>query len=199
MPRQMFNDICDALGARSEKFRLGFNGCGQPGFHTMQKVIAAVRRLAYGSPADGLGEYIRMGESTILETLGLFTRFIVEIFGLEFLRQPSQHDISRLLAQEEEGGFPGMVGSLDCMHWEWAECPVGYQGEFRGHFKKPTLILEAVASYDLWIWHAFFGMPGSCNDINVLHRCPLFDRIASGLGPEVHYIVLVEIMTWVIT
>ena len=23
-------------------------------------------------------------------------------------------------------------------------------------------------SFDLWIWHAFFGLPGSNNDINVL-------------------------------
>src|SRR5438270_623559 len=26
---------------------------------------------------------------------------------------------------------------------------------------------------DLWIWHAFFGMPGSCNDINILDRSPI--------------------------
>jgi hypothetical protein len=32
-------------------------------------------------------------------------------------------------------------------------------------------------------------MPGSCNDINVLHRSPVFDRIASGQSPEVKYTV----------
>jgi hypothetical protein len=30
------------------------------------------------------------------------------------------------------------------------------------------MILETVATHDLWIWHAYFGMPGGCNDINVL-------------------------------
>jgi hypothetical protein len=39
---------------------------------------------------------------------------------------------------------------------------------FTGRGKHPTIILEAVASFDLWIWHTYFGMPGSCNDINVL-------------------------------
>lgn len=29
----------------------------------------------------------------------------------------------------------------------------------------PTVILEAVASYDLWIWHALLGLPGALNDI----------------------------------
>nr|GEW86673.1 RNA-directed DNA polymerase, eukaryota, nucleotide-binding alpha-beta plait domain protein [Tanacetum cinerariifolium] len=54
---------------------------------------------------------------------------------------------------------------------------------------KPTIILEVVASYDLWIWHAFFGTPSSCNDINVLHRSPLFDDILSGRAPNVSYTV----------
>jgi hypothetical protein len=32
-------------------------------------------------------------------------------------------------------------------------------------------------------------MPGSCNDINVLHRSPVFDNIAAGTAPEVHFTV----------
>ena len=53
----------------------------------------------------------------------------------------------------------------------------------------PTVILEAVASHNLWIWHAFFGMPGSHNDINVLHRSPLFANLAEGRAPEVNYTI----------
>jgi hypothetical protein len=52
---------------------------------------------------------------------------------------------------------------------------------------KPTIILEAVASSDLW--HAFFGLPGSLNDINVLHRSPVFDDLALGNAPQVSYTV----------
>jgi hypothetical protein len=55
----------------------------------------------------------------------------------------------------------------------------------RGRFT--TIILEAVASKDLWIWHAFFGMPGSHNDINVLQRSPIFARLAEGQAPQVNY------------
>ncbi|XP_071739749.1 uncharacterized protein [Rutidosis leptorrhynchoides] len=38
-------------------------------------------------------------------------------------------------------------------------------------------MLEAVASYDMWIWHLFFGMDGSNNDINMLNQSPLFDSL----------------------
>ena len=58
---------------------------------------------------------------------------------------------------------------------------------YRGHKKEPTIIVEAVASKDLWIWHVFFGMLGSHNDINVLHRSPIFARLAEGQGPQVNY------------
>jgi hypothetical protein len=160
-----------------------------PGFHTIRKVTAAIWMLAYGGPTDSLDEYLRMGESTILETVGHFTRSIVQLFGNEFLRKPNNHDIVALLQVAHQRGFPRMLGSTDCMHWEWERCPTAWQGSYRGHFKKPTLILEAIASHDLWIWHAFFGLPGSCNDINVLHRSPVFDSIATGDVPPVTYVV----------
>ena len=52
---------------------------------------------------------------------------------------------------------------------------------------KPTIVLEAVASYDLWIWHAFFGAPGTMNDLNILDRSPVFDDIINGVAPEVNF------------
>ena len=82
-----------------------------------------------------------------------------------------------------------MLGRIDCMHWAWKNCPTGWQGQYSGHVQEPTIILEAVASKDRWIWHAFFGMPGSHNDINVLHRSPLFAKLAEGKAPEVHYTI----------
>ncbi|KAF5468264.1 hypothetical protein F2P56_012430 [Juglans regia] len=48
---------------------------------------------------------------------------------------------------------------------------------------------EAVASYDLWIWHAFFGLPGSHNDINVLDRSFIFSDHAQGHTPTVNYTI----------
>nr|GEV77785.1 hypothetical protein [Tanacetum cinerariifolium] len=38
-------------------------------------------------------------------------------------------------------------------------------------------MLEAVASHDLWLLHAFFGVAGADNDIIVLDNSPLFDDL----------------------
>ncbi|XP_021317734.1 uncharacterized protein LOC110435946 [Sorghum bicolor] len=148
-----------------------------------------MRMLSYGMAADTTDEYVRIAESTALDSVRHFVRAVVEVFGDEYLRHPNEADTTRLLAMGEKKGFPGMLGSIDCMHWAWKNCPYDKQGQYKGHMDKPTIILEAVASEDLWIWHAFFGMLGSHNDINVLHRSPLFDNLAEGRAPAVNFSV----------
>ncbi|GKF21492.1 ALP1-like protein, partial [Tanacetum coccineum] len=55
-----------------------------------------------------------------------------------------------------------------------------WQGQYgRGDKKYPTIMLEAVASQDLWI----YGMAGANNDINVLDNSSLFDDLLDDLSP----------------
>ena len=114
---------------------------------------------------------------------------VISAFGDTYLQRPTKEDMQRLLYVGEMRGFPGMIGSIDCMHWEWKNCPSAWAGQFSGKEGKPTIVLEAVASYDLWIWHAFFGTPGTCNDINVLDRSPVFDDVLQGVSPPVDFVV----------
>ncbi|KAL4558102.1 hypothetical protein LXL04_036298 [Taraxacum kok-saghyz] len=58
-----------------------------------------------------------------------------------------------------------------------------------GRSGSPTIILEVVADYDLWICHAYFGMPGTNNDINVLESSHLFSNLAQGIAPPTHYVI----------
>jgi hypothetical protein len=189
MTKEMFIDISHAVAKRNSYFQRTFNAAGFPGFATIQKVTAVIQILGYGGPADRLDEYIHMGESTTLENVNKFTRTIVAEYGHIYLRELKAQDIARLIHIAEERGFPGMLGSIDCMHWEWEKCPTALYDQYRGHHKKPTIILEAVASADLWIRHAFFGMSGSCNDINVLHQSLVFDNLARGATPKVYFTV----------
>ena len=49
-----------------------------------------------------------------------------------------------------------------------------------GYHGVPTILLKIVASSDLWIWHAFFGVASSSNDINAIDRSPVFDEVLDG-------------------
>ena len=97
--------------------------------------------------------------------------------------------MQRLLDIGEGRGFLGMLGSLDCMHWKWKNCPVAWRGQYTHGNGAPTIILEAIASQDLWIWHTFFGVAGANNDINVINQSPLFTERLQGCDPQVEYYV----------
>ncbi|GKE19378.1 ALP1-like protein isoform X1 [Tanacetum coccineum] len=76
----------------------------------------------------------------------------MEIYGPEYLRKPTVTDIEKLYRHhEEKHGFSGMLGSLDCMDWEWFGCPYGFKGQYvrRDHGLNPFILLEAVESQDL--------------------------------------------------
>jgi hypothetical protein len=60
---------------------------------------------------------------------------------------------------------------------------------YKGHKKGCIVILEAVATHDLWIWHSFFGMSGSNNDINVLQCSPIFSKLLEGHAPPVDFLI----------
>ncbi|GKB35289.1 probable arabinosyltransferase ARAD1 [Tanacetum coccineum] len=68
--------------------------------------------------------------------------------------------------------------------------PKALHGQFkRNDHKYPILMLEAVADPKLWIWHAYFGVPGSNNDLNVLYGSLLFDDVLADTAPEAPFVV----------
>ncbi|XP_071728973.1 uncharacterized protein [Rutidosis leptorrhynchoides] len=136
---------------------------GVLGVSTILKVTSAIRQLAYGDSPDLFDEYLQISERT--------------------------SHIRRLYHKHEElHGFPGMLGSIDCMHWAWGKCPNAWKGHFtRGDHGYPTIMLEAVALYDNWIWHAYFGMADLNNDLYVLNASPLFDSLLTDTAPQVPY------------
>ncbi|XP_047964922.1 uncharacterized protein LOC125209368 [Salvia hispanica] len=179
MSRPLFTHIATTLVDRFECFTLRRDCTGRIGLSTLQKCTSAIRQLAYAGPADMFDEYLQMGETTSLTVLRQFCKGIRQVFGPEFLRKPTPDECQRLLDMHGAvHSFPGMMGSIDCMHWEWKNCPVAWKGQFTTGFKQkhPSMILEAVVDYRrLRIRHAYFGVAGSNNDINVLQSSPIFN------------------------
>ncbi|XP_057808752.1 uncharacterized protein LOC131023228 [Salvia miltiorrhiza] len=137
MRRALFLRIVNAV-ASDPYFQQRTDGLGRPGFTPLQKCTVVVRMLANGGAADQYNEYLQIAESTSLECLRRFCRAIIHLFGAEYLRRPTSTDCQRLLAMHEaKHGFPGMLGSLDCMHWPWKNCPTAIR-ENRPSSSKPS-------------------------------------------------------------
>ncbi|XP_021822996.1 uncharacterized protein LOC110764053, partial [Prunus avium] len=179
------NDL-NVLG-QSPVFNDKYDAVGVLGLLLEQKLTAALRMLAYGAFAEQVDEIARMGKSTILECLVRFCDTVKNLYMREYLRKPTPWDLQRLLQKGEARCFPGMIGSIDCMHWQWKNCPTGWQGDYGNRKGQKSIILEAVASFDTWAWHALFGVAESQNDLNVLGQSPVFNDVLRGHSPQITY------------
>ena len=118
MCKSFFLRIQSAVEAHDPYFIQKRDAIGCLGLSSLQKITAALRMLAYGFAADYVDEYVRIGESTAIESLKRFVKAIVSIFSEKYMRSPNKLDIARLLKEGDNRGFPGMLVSIDCMHWK---------------------------------------------------------------------------------
>ncbi|XP_057720095.1 uncharacterized protein LOC130934554 [Arachis stenosperma] len=116
MRRQVFLWIVDALSNVYPYFQQRVDATGRRGLSPLQKCTAAIWMLAYGVGADAVDDYVRIGESTTIECLKKFVECVISVFEDEYLRKPKPNDVQHLLQMAEGRGFPGMLGSIDCMH-----------------------------------------------------------------------------------
>ncbi|XP_042974639.1 uncharacterized protein LOC122306272 [Carya illinoinensis] len=108
MSRPLFLRILNEVESYDLYFVQRKDNAGRLGLSCMQKITAALRMLAYGVTGDFMDEYIRIGESTAMESLNKFTETVVTVFSKEYLRSSTTNDIGRLLAVGEQRGFPGI-------------------------------------------------------------------------------------------
>jgi len=182
VPRAVFRRVYSEV-KDTPFFRRQIKATGRPQAHPLQKVIAAFRVLAYGEAADRADEYVRLPRSTILLSVKCLVVCIVSKWESTCLRRPNNAELKTILDRNAERGFPGCMGSLDCRHWAWYQCPRDTAGSYQIRKGSRGIIMEAVCDEDLWIWHLFVGAPGSLNHLNVMHQSPLYLDVTAGGWP----------------
>lgn len=195
MSRDLFWRIFKAIEAADLFFTRRPDACGKLGQYGLVKAMVALRKLSYGCSSDSLDETFGVSETQVDKCVTHFCKAILQCFAPIYLRKPTEEDIRRLYYQAEERGVPGYIGSLDCMHLFWKNCPVGLAGQYKGKEKSPTIVLEAVCAHDLWIWHFNFGSAGSNNDISILEASTLLDDIKIGRAHKVPYMLSNHVRT----
>uniref|UniRef100_A0A6U2W2P8 Nuclease HARBI1 n=1 Tax=Paramoeba aestuarina TaxID=180227 RepID=A0A6U2W2P8_9EUKA len=142
---------------------------GKQGAFPDQKIVAAIEILTSGESFEKSAQGTNnVSDTMVWNSLQHFCDGVIALYEAEYLRSPTQEDVERLEKLNASRGFPGMLGSIDCMHWKWEKCPTAWAGQYTsGQATKtlPSVILEAICSYDTWFWHAYFGMAGANNDL----------------------------------
>ena len=145
MSTALFQKICRDLAAWDTFFTLKRDATGLAGIAPEIKIAASIRQLASSEAADDEDQYFQLSESTAAVSLEKFCEGIRAVYEEEWLRAPNEADLELILAHSSSRGFPGMLGSIDCMHWAWDKCPTAYKGQYQGKEGVPTIVLEAVA------------------------------------------------------
>ncbi|GJZ67962.1 ALP1-like protein [Tanacetum coccineum] len=157
--------MADYFGAYPKYPLVRPDATGLPGFNVIMNCTSAIRQLAYGVTPDAFDEYLQMGDHTARDCLDFFTMCVIQLFMPEYLRKPDFNDIQKLYnAHKNIHVFPGMLGSIDCMHWELKNCPKEWHGQFareeeevqefkpmgRGKAKKKASSSSAPSEYSIF-------------------------------------------------
>jgi hypothetical protein len=105
--KKLLLTILNGVRVHDDYFTARPDATGNLGFTSYQKFFAAIRMLAYGVADDLIDEYLRMSETTCLESIYKFCKAVVAVFGTVYLREPTVEDTTRLLSIIEGRGFLG--------------------------------------------------------------------------------------------
>lgn len=162
------------------------NGLGRIGHPSQVKILVCLRILVTSGSYDSFDDQARMSSTSIRDYFQSFVKIMVTDFGPLFLNRPmTNEELDNVSEQFAELGFPGCVGSIDCMKLIWKNCPSEENGQYHNpkSGKLATIQCEGWCDHDRYIWHWFAGRPGTNNDLNVMAHSPLFQKIFNNRLP----------------
>ena len=152
MRRYLFLRIISKVEAHEPYFTQKRNAAKKLGLSPLQKMITALRMLAYGVAADFMDKYVRIAETTATTSLKKFITAVVAIFLEEYLRSPNNEDIAKtvdfqacwevLIACIGNGKIVKLHGKgcivvifvSQVLFWkQWLRMIFGYGTHFLGH------------------------------------------------------------------
>lgn len=186
--RGRFQRLLEDIGNSGDPFYLETRDCFGNEVASMEaRILLPLKCLAFGVPPKTFRDYFQMSKTFARECCINFNRKVKELYQEEYLRFPTQADLKAItkLHRNVHKGVNGMFGSLDCMHTFWKNCPVAWQGSYKGAKSKPSIVLEAISDHHLWFWHCSYGYAGTLNDINIFNLSPLLERFMDGTFQDI--------------
>nr|GEV80544.1 hypothetical protein [Tanacetum cinerariifolium] len=131
MTRPLLNRIVNEVTNHDAYFCHNSDCTGKESISLLLKCTSAIRQSTYIINADLLDGYLQMSERSSRLSLDHFCSYVMEIYGLEYLRKPTMTHVEKLYwHHEEKHGLPGMLESLDCTDWEWFGCSNAFKGQY---------------------------------------------------------------------
>jgi hypothetical protein len=97
MSRGLFKRIIPTDEDHDDYFMRKFNEANIAGLSCFQNFTIVFHMSTYGVAVDATDEYVRIGESIVIESLKKFVKTFIEVFADEYLRSSNENDTTQLL------------------------------------------------------------------------------------------------------
>jgi hypothetical protein len=165
VPFHIFEDLvatCRTVGIGPQKLR---DAAGRATTPLDMKVCGVLRVLGRASFFDDCAECTFISENTHRVFFHEFCKkFSISQWKKHVHPPETPDEIKETLDMYAAAGFPGCVGSIDCVHIAWGMCPTKERSWFKGKEGWPTIVYEVVTNHATRIFSATPGHPGTCND-----------------------------------
>lgn len=110
-------------------------------------ILGALRVLGHYTPFDGIEELNDISLDKNNKFFKEFVQWFAKTKYKEAVKFPeTAEEINHVLCQYEKVGFPGCLGSIDCVHVPWDCCPAGHRTDCTGKEGYPTLAFQVVST-----------------------------------------------------
>ena len=159
--------------------RQGVTSCSLEGM-----LLYPLKTLAYGVPYSAFVDYFQISIQFGMKLCREFDRAIQALYMKEYLRVPDEVDLRNINELHRHvHGVDGMLGSLDCSHTIWKNCPKAWAGSYQGKENNPSIVLEGISDHHMFFWHASYGYAGTLNDKTIFDLSPFQEWLSSGVVP----------------
>jgi Plant transposon protein len=190
--RARFQNLLEAFGNSGRPFYKGSaDCCRNPTASLEARLLLPLQCLAFGCPSHTFCMYYQMSKTLAAKACKEFNKTFLSLYRKKYLKKPDQQDVLSIAELHREvHGVPGMFGSLDCMHTQWKNCPMGWQGSYKGRAGYPSIVLEAACDYNCYFWHLDYGHAGTNNDVNILQASDFYQSFLDGRMEELERAVV---------
>ena len=165
-----FSERPDAVGQRCAPLEL--------------KILGVLRVLGRGYCFDGIEElsYISAEVNRVFFH-NWCNKFAKRYYKIYCNPPETPEEIAKTMAVYDRLGFPGCIGSTDCVHIKWERCSTGERFLHKGKEGFPTLSYEVTCDHTSKIISCTHGFPGARSDQTIVR----FDGFVSDIHDGIRY------------
>ncbi|GJZ87983.1 hypothetical protein Tco_0659765, partial [Tanacetum coccineum] len=96
MSQRLFTRLVQEISDHDPYFQVRPDCSGRIGISALVKCTSAIHQMAYDTVPDALDEYLQLATTTSHENLVHFCNAVMELYGREYLRQPTYTNMEKL-------------------------------------------------------------------------------------------------------